>query len=106
MTRSRKSRKDRFRQQELASHTINTIPGSVEAIQGAPPPVITVVAYSPLELVEKEIQDPKEIETLLEKYPVTWVNVDGLGDVDKIKEIGHDSLCATSFGGWNLRYEL
>jgi magnesium transporter len=87
MTRSRKSRKDRLRQQ-LASHTINTIPGSVEAIQGAPPPVITVVAYSPLELVEKEIQDPKEIETLLQKYPVTWVNVDGLGDVDKIKEIG------------------
>ncbi|MBS1956064.1 MAG: magnesium/cobalt transporter CorA [Cyanobacteria bacterium SZAS-4] len=88
MSRSRRNRKDRLRQQ-LASYTINTIPGSVEAMKDAPPPVITVVAYSPTELVEKEIKKPSEIEAFLKKYPVTWVNVDGLGDAAVIMEIGH-----------------
>ncbi len=87
MSRSRRNRKDRLRQQ-LASYTINTLPGSVEAMKDAPPPVITVVAYSPTELVEKEIKKPSEIDVFLKKYPVTWVNVDGLGDAEIIKEIG------------------
>jgi magnesium transporter len=87
MSRLRKNRRDRIREQ-LASHSVNTMPGSLVALQGAPHPVITVMAYSPTELVEKEIQDPKEVESFLEKYPVTWMNVDGLGDVDKIKQIG------------------
>lgn len=87
MSRSRRNRKDRLRQQ-LASYTINTIPGSVEAMKDAPQPVITVVAYSATELVEKEIKKPGEIESFLKKYPVTWVNVDGLGDAAVIMEIG------------------
>ncbi len=87
MSRTRKKRKDRLSQQ-LASHTINTIPGSVEAVKDAPPPVINVVAYSPTELVEKEVKKPSEIEIFLKKYPVTWVNVDGLGDAGVIMEIG------------------
>lgn len=87
MSRSRRNRKDRLGQQ-LSSHTINTLPGSVESMKDAPPPVITVMAYSPTELVEKEIKKPSEIETFLKKYPVTWVNVDGLGDAAVIMEIG------------------
>ncbi len=87
MSRSRKLRKDRLRQQ-LASYTINTLPGSVESKKDTPPPVITVVAYSPTELVEKEIKSPSEIDAFLKKYPVTWVNVDGLGEASVVSEIG------------------
>ncbi len=87
MSRSRKNRRDKLRQQ-LASYTINTLPGSVESKKDAPPPVMTVVAYGPTELVEKEIKSPNEIDAFLEKYPVTWVNVDGLGDASVVKEIG------------------
>lgn len=88
MSRSRKSRKDRLRQQ-LASYAINTLPGSVEAKKDAPHPVITVIAYGPNELVEKEITSVGELEAMLKKFPVTWVNVDGLGDASVIKEFGH-----------------
>lgn len=83
----RKTRKDRLRQQ-LASYSINTIPGSISSREGAPPPVINVIAYSPTEFVEQDISKPAEITPFLNKYPVTWINVDGLGDVECIKEIG------------------
>jgi magnesium transporter len=87
MSRSRKNRKDRLRQQ-LASYTVNTLPGSVESKKDAPHPVITVIAYGPNDLVEKKVTGVKDIEPFLSKYPVTWVNVDGLGDAEVIKEIG------------------
>ncbi len=87
MGRSRKNRKDRLRQQ-LASYSIHTLPGSIEAIKDAPHPVITAIAYGPKDIVEQPVSAISEVEPLLQKYPVTWVNVDGLGDADVIKEIG------------------
>lgn len=63
-------------------------PGTLNADPLAPPPRITVIAYSPDKVVEKELHRPDEILAYLGHYPVTWINVDGLGDVAVLKRLG------------------
>ncbi len=48
---------------------------------------VTLVSYDENELIEKEITDLSEIPNYLSKYPVTWVDVCGLGDLDKLAKI-------------------
>ncbi|HEY9679090.1 MAG TPA: magnesium/cobalt transporter CorA [Drouetiella sp.] len=86
MSRTKKVHRDKIRQY-LRSHGVNTAPGSINAQPDAPQPVITVIAYNANNLVEQEVKDLKEIESFIKKYPVTWVNVDGFGDIEKIKAI-------------------
>lgn len=47
-----------------------------------------MIAFGPDALLEKKIRDPREIADFLEKYPVTWINVDGLGDAAVIQALG------------------
>jgi len=54
----------------------------------APRPVLRVIAYGPDGYAEKEIQRPAEVREFLGKWPVTWLNVDGLGDAQVIGELG------------------
>lgn len=63
-------------------------PGTLHADPDAPKPVIRVMAYGPGEMVGDEVHDPRELGSYLERFPVTWVNVDGLGDTDVLREIG------------------
>jgi magnesium transporter len=37
---------------------------------------------------EVSIHETKDIRPFLEKWPVTWVNVEGLGDVETLRELG------------------
>lgn len=46
-----------------------------------------VMAYDDNELVEHEISDPNEILPYLQKFPVTWLDVSGLGDIDVLQKI-------------------
>ena len=59
-----------------------------ELAPGALPPTIDVMAYGPGECVERRIQNPRELKELKDRYPVLWVNVDGLGSGQVIFEIG------------------
>lgn len=63
-------------------------PGTLVRDPEAPRPVVRVMAYGPNEWVEREIKDPAEIRGYLGHYPVVWVDVDGLGDVETIARIG------------------
>ncbi len=66
-------------------------PGSLVADPKAPRPVVRLMAFDAENCVEREIRtanDLKQIAPLLEKYPVTWVNVQGLGDADVIRRLG------------------
>jgi magnesium transporter len=63
-------------------------PGSISVDPAAPQPVMSVIAWGPNELVERAVARPSEIRSLLGQYPVTWVNVDGLGNADVIHELG------------------
>jgi magnesium transporter len=63
-------------------------PGTVTVDPSSPRPRIHVLAYGPDHFVEREIKSLDDIRQFVGKYPVTWVNVDGLGDVDTIRKLG------------------
>jgi magnesium transporter len=65
-----------------------TAPGTITADPGAPRPVISLIAYNRESITERHIEDVKEIEAVLGKYSVIWVNVVGLGDAGVVEEIG------------------
>lgn len=48
---------------------------------------INVTTYDDDELIERDITDPNEILPYLAKYPVTWLNVYGVGDVKALETI-------------------
>lgn len=52
------------------------------------PPVIDIIAFDPSELTERRIKNVDEIREYLNRYPVLWVNVDGLADHQTIQQIG------------------
>jgi magnesium transporter len=63
-------------------------PGTIVIDPEAPAPTIQVIACGADDIVEDTIEDPRAIGDYLEKWPVTWVNVDGLGDASVIQTIG------------------
>lgn len=60
------------------------------AIVEAPtsPSGIDVIAFGSNELVERSLQTVDELGDLLNRFPVLWVNVDGLANIELIGEIG------------------
>lgn len=54
----------------------------------SPPPVIHVMAYGGDRLEERTVANVENVREFLEKWPVTWINVDGLGDADVIRRLG------------------
>jgi magnesium transporter len=65
-----------------------TPPGAIEPEAPTPASEITVLAFGPAGHEERAIRDPKEIPPLLEKWPVTWINVEGLADSKLLEELG------------------
>jgi magnesium transporter len=77
-------RKKRFRRPGMEGIP----PGSIVIDPTAPKPDIHLMAFSPQEYAESSITEVKEILPYLEKWPVTWVNVTGLGDETIIRQLG------------------
>lgn len=67
---------------------VGSSPGHFQVDPEAAPTRISVVAYGPDALEEHEMRSVDDIEPLLDRYQVTWVNVDGLGDADTIRKLG------------------
>lgn len=63
-------------------------PGTLVADPSAPRPRMTVFAYSKDAVVERVIADPREARELGQRFPIVWLNVDGLGDVETIRAVG------------------
>jgi magnesium transporter len=63
-------------------------PGTIEVHPEAPAPVMRLMAYGADSFAEEEITDPRQVGHLVGQHPVTWLNIDGLGDAELIKEIG------------------
>jgi magnesium transporter len=51
-------------------------------------PVMHVVAYHGDDFIEKQLAAPEEVVELLDSWPVTWLNVAGLGDADLLAGLG------------------
>jgi magnesium transporter len=63
-------------------------PGTIAVDPAAAKPHIRVMAYGPESLVEKPEVNLDQIPNFLDRFPVTWVDVVGLGDAKTIEEIG------------------
>ena len=63
-------------------------PGTVAVDPQSPAPVIDVFGYGSDDFVEESHVSVDRIPELLDRWPVTWVNVDGLGDQATIERIG------------------
>lgn len=63
-------------------------PGTLAVDPNAPRPVVRVLAYGPDDCTEQKIDDLEDLHAFLAKWPVTWVNVDGLGDAETILKLG------------------
>lgn len=51
------------------------------------PVKIFVIAYNETEIVEKVIDDIDDVKPLLEKFPLTWLNVSGLGNIEVLQKV-------------------
>lgn len=63
-------------------------PGAIRSTEGAEPPRITVLAYGPDALVDREVPDVDATRELLEHFPVVWVNFDGVDHEPTIRRAG------------------
>jgi len=64
-------------------------PGTLVADPSAPQPVITLFAYDADKLEEHKIGQASDIRAYTKKHwPVIWINVEGLGNVETLKTIG------------------
>ncbi len=63
-------------------------PGVIAPDPAQPRPVIHVLAYNKDQVVEREIEQVSQIREYLQEYPVTWVNVEGLGDAKVVEQLG------------------
>ena len=59
-------------------------PGTFIPPPDASPTRIKVLCYSPTEIHEEELADVGKLCELLTRWPVTWVNVEGLADVRQL----------------------
>jgi len=64
------------------------MPGTLTVDPTWPKPAIQILAYGPDQYLEKRIADIHELDGLIGKYQVLWVNVDGLGDASTIQYLG------------------
>lgn len=65
-----------------------TPPGTITADPSALRPSVNLIAFSGESLIERSITKLEEIEGILGKYDVSWVNVVGLGDASVIETLG------------------
>jgi len=66
---------------------VGAVPGTFRIDPHAPPSQITVMAYGPDAFVEREIRDLSALPDFLGRHPVTWVNVNGLGDEGVLRHL-------------------
>lgn len=63
-------------------------PGTLQAPKGAVQPVISIFAYDVDGLEEARVSAVSDITPFRQKWPMLWVNVDGLADTRVISELG------------------
>jgi len=80
---SSKKRRKKRRRMEI----IGAPPGTISVDAQSPKSVIRVMAYGPGRFTEATLQSLDELPPYLEEWPVTWVNVDGLGDQNTVTRL-------------------
>lgn len=76
------------RRKPRSSHHKGAPPGSIIVHPDAPQPIIHLMAFGPDRFTETPIAQVKDILAYRDRWPVLWVNVDGLGNAQTLRELG------------------
>jgi len=82
--RKRRRKKIQLRQPDVSQ----TLPETVEAVQPRPSGEAEVFAYNAGALVEVPVTEAGDLKQLVDKWSVTWINVDGTGDTEQVLRLG------------------
>jgi magnesium transporter len=66
-------------------------PGSLVADPQSPKPIVQILAYDAEKCTERELRtaaDFKLLPQIVAEHQVTWVNVQGLGDIETVRRLG------------------
>lgn len=63
-------------------------PGTLVSEPGAVPPAVTVMAYGPHEITETPVDDLTLLRYMRGKWPVVWVNVNGVAHAPTLQQVG------------------
>lgn len=78
----------RGRRHRKPKHAVGAPPGTLVTHPDASPTVVRVIAFNPDTLVEQKVEDIGSLPDFLKAYEVTWINVEGLGNVEMIEKLG------------------
>jgi magnesium transporter len=67
--------------------TPGAAPGAFVIDAEAPHPVLRVMAFGPDGMEEHLLEDPDDVRAMLGRWPVLWLNVDGLGHEQTLREV-------------------
>ncbi|MDD9899704.1 MAG: magnesium/cobalt transporter CorA [Alphaproteobacteria bacterium] len=73
---------------KISSRTLGLAPGTIAVPEDAPRPVIKIMAYDRDNLVEETLENVADIPAYIKKFPVSWIDVTGLGAQDVIESFG------------------
>ena len=82
------ARPARKRRKDPSRPPAGSAPGTLTPDPKAKPPRIRVIAYGPESITEHPLREPDQIAELMGRSPVTWIDVDGLGDARIVGRIG------------------
>ncbi|MBL7016243.1 MAG: magnesium/cobalt transporter CorA [Kiritimatiellales bacterium] len=67
---------------------VGLTPGTLVIDPSWPEPSIHVMAYGPDALEEQTVESVGGLEAFIGKWPVTWINVNGLGNEETLRQLG------------------
>jgi magnesium transporter len=67
---------------------VGSRPGTLSVRKDAPPPRITLIDYDLRTVHEQTITEPRSVASHLQAGRVTWIDVQGLGDVETLQTFG------------------
>jgi len=85
---ARRTQKRPARRSRSPKRVPGTPPGTLVSDPEAAPPVIRVIAYGPDDVLEQQVEDLESVPALLGRWPVVWLNVDGLGHAGTMARLG------------------
>ena len=71
-----------------AHRKIGASPGILVADPDAANPVIRIIDYDSDKMEDEAVSKVAELEPYIQRKTVSWINVDGLGDIEVVKELG------------------
>ncbi len=69
-------------------HAPGTAPATLVARAGAEPPVVTLIEYDAEGIEERQVGSIEEVFVCRDNGKVSWINIDGLGDVELLRKLG------------------